>query len=258
MGVFDKTENPALARDDAKVMTLGGTVTATGILLAIVASVAILVYTPLAKAMTSAAAGGTYSIPGWIWPAFIGSMIGGIGFSLIIFFKPKTAPVVAPLHAVVEGVFVGIASFVIPMQFLGAGSVTIVMQALLATFGIAAAMLFGYATGVLRVGPLVQKIIVTALMGLVLYVMALWILGMIGINMWNGYADTGIMGIGFTGFCIAIASLFLLLDFQFIEKGIEARAPKHMEWVGAWGLMVTLVWLYIELLRLFAKLQSRD
>ncbi len=258
MGVFDQSSEHGFAREESKVMTIGGTVTATGILLAIVATVAMMVYAPLAKSLTQAADGSVGTAPGWLWPAMIGSIIGTLVLSFVIYFKPKTAPVVAPIHAAMEGVFVGAISLLIPMQFLGEGSVTLIMQALLATFGIAAAMLFGYATGVLRVGPLVQKIIITAAGGLMLYVATLWILRMFGVGIWNGYADTGIMGIGFTGLVIGLASLFLLLDFQYIEKGVEARAPKYMEWVGAWGLMVTLVWLYVEVLRMLAKLQSRD
>ena len=131
-------------------------------------------------------------------------------------------------------------------------------QAAFATFSVAGAMLAGYATGILRVGPLLQKIMVTALLGLLGYTALLWILSMFGVGIWNGYADTGMMGIGFTVLCAGLASLFLLLDFQYIEQGVEARAPKYMEWVGAWGLMVTLVWLYIEMVRLLSKLQARD
>jgi uncharacterized YccA/Bax inhibitor family protein len=134
----------------------------------------------------------------------------------------------------------------------------IALQAAVATFAVTGVMLGGYATGILRVGPLLQKVMMTALIGLVGYTALIWILSFFGVGIWNGYADTGMMGIGFTGLCVALASLFLLLDFQYIEKGIEHKAPKYMEWVGAWGLMVTLVWLYIELLRLLSKLQSRD
>jgi len=262
MGVFEQARDERLSHDDilakGKVMTLNGTVTATAILLSIVAVVAMLVYAPLAKGLSGAAANPGYALPGWLFPAMIGSLIGGVVFSLIIYFKPKTAPIVAPLHAVVEGVFVGTVSVIIPLQFLGAASVSLVIQAMLATLAITAGMLIGYATGVLRVGAFMRKVIITATMGLVLYSLALVLLSFTGINMWNGYASTGIMGIGFTGLCVVLASLFLLLDFQYIEAGIANRAPKYMEWVGAWGLMVTLVWLYIEVLRLLAKLQSRD
>ncbi|MCA9303465.1 MAG: Bax inhibitor-1/YccA family protein [Phycisphaerales bacterium] len=262
MSVFEQARDERLTHDDAlargKVMTLNGTVTATAILLSIVATVAMLVYAPLAKSITAAASGQSFAIPVWIWPALIGSLIGGLVLSLIIAFKPKTSPFIAPIHAAMEGVFVGVVSVLIPMQFLGAASVSLVIQAMLATLAITAGMLIGYATGVLRVGAFMRKVIITATMGLMIYALALILLRFVGINMWNGYADTGIFGIGFTGLCVILASLFLLLDFQYIEAGIANRAPKYMEWVGAWGLMVTLVWLYIEVLRLLAKLQSRD
>ncbi len=238
------------------VMTIGGTVTATSILLSIVAVVGILVW----QAINSSWMAGN-GIPGWAWPAAIGSMIVGLIISFVIYKSPKIAPVLAPAHAVLEGVFVGAATFVIPLQFIPPDKVNgpmLAMQAAGATLAITAAMLAGYATGILRVGPLVQKIMVTALLGLVGYTALLWILSFFGVGIWNGYADTGAMGIGFTVLCAGLASLFLLLDFQYIEAGVEHRAPKYMEWVGAWGLMVTLVWLYIELLRLLAKLQSRD
>jgi len=238
------------------VMTIGGTVTATSILLSIVAVVGILVW----QAINSSWMAGN-GIPGWAWPAAMGSMIVGLIISFVIYKSPKIAPVLAPAHAVLEGVFVGAATFVIPLQFIPPDKVNgpmLAMQAAGATLAITAAMLAGYATGILRVGPLVQKIMVTALFGLVGYIALLWILSFFGVGIWNGYADTGAMGIGFTVLCAGLASLFLLLDFQYIEAGVEHRAPKYMEWVGAWGLMVTLVWLYIELLRLLAKLQSRD
>ncbi|MCR9074812.1 MAG: Bax inhibitor-1/YccA family protein [bacterium] len=245
------------------VMTLGGTVTATGILLSIVAVVGVLVWQAINSAAVISPTGGV-SMPAWAWPALIGSMVAGLVISLIIAFKPKSAPFLAPVHAVLEGVFVGAATFVIPMQFVpmqadGTNpSAMLALQAAGATLAIAGAMLAGYASGILRVGPLVQKIMVTMLIGLLGYTALLWILSFVGVGIWNGYADTGMMGIGFTVLCAGLASLFLLLDFQYIEAGVQQRAPKYMEWVGAWGLMVTLVWLYIELLRLLSKLQARE
>jgi uncharacterized YccA/Bax inhibitor family protein len=259
MRVLESEE--AFGAEKARVMTLGGTVTATGILLSIVSVVGILVWQQLYSGMMA----NNGNLPGWAWPALIGSGLAGFVVSLVIFFKPKSAPIIAPVHAVLEGVFVGALSLVIPLQFLPVNSetglsdlATLPAQAAFATFAVAGVMLLGYATGILRVGPLVTKIILTALGALMGYTLLLWILSMFGVGIWNGYADTGMMGIGFTGLCVGLASLFLLLDFQRIEAGIEAKAPKYMEWVGAWALMVTLVWLYIELLRLLAKLRAND
>ena len=238
-------------------MTIGGTVTATAILLSIVAGVGVYTWQQMVN-------GG--AITKFIYPLIIGSLIFGLIASFIIYSKPKTARFLGPIHAVLEGVFVGAASYIIPVQFLGESAnpnesnsmQTLILQAVLATFGVTAGMLVGYATGILRVGALVQKIIITAGIGLAIYVGLLYLLQMFGVGIWNGFADTGPMGIGFTGFCVALASLFLLLDFQYIEANVKSGAPKYMEWVGAWGLMVTIVWLYIELLRLLSKLQSRD
>lgn len=258
MQVIESEEPFGIERTN--VMTLGGTVTATSILLSIVAVVGILTWQSINNTWQT-----TGGIPGWGFPVMIGALIGGIVVSLIIYKAPKTAPIVAPIHAVLEGAFVGLATFVIPMQFLpmepGASSnpgTMIALQAAVATFAVTGVMLGGYATGILRVGPLLQKVMMTALIGLVGYTALIWILSFFGVGIWNGYADTGMMGIGFTGLCVALASLFLLLDFQYIEKGIEHKAPKYMEWVGAWGLMVTLVWVYIEVLRLLSKLRSND
>lgn len=248
----------AFGTTQARVMTIGGTVTATSILLSIVAVVGVLVWQQM-NAMWLNRQG----LPGWAMPAVWGSLIVGVVLSFVIYAKPKAAPVIAPLHAVIQGAFVGVATFVIPMTFMKADPATgsnpgsmIALQAIGATFAVTAAMLLGYATGVLRVGPLVRKIMMTALFGLLGYIALIWILSFFGVGIWNGYADTGPMGIGFTVLCAGLASMFLLLDFQFIEEGVNRKAPKYMEWVGAWGLMITLVWLYIELLRLLSKLNS--
>ena len=249
----------AFGAEQANTMTIGGTVTATSILLSIVAVVGILVWQNL---NATYAAGG--SMPGWIMPVMIATLIAGIAVSFVIYGKPKLAPYIAPIHAALEGAFVGVATFIIPMQYMpvepGTPNPTaaLAIQAAVATFGVTAAMLFGYGTGIIRVGPKFQKIMMTAMMGLVFYVVALFILGMFGIQIWNGFADAGPIGIGFSLLIIGLASMFLILDFQYIEQGVNAGAPKYMEWVGAWGLMITLVWLYIEILRLLAKTRSND
>jgi len=257
MGVFTRYGDDQIAQSEtrSKAMTIGGTVSATGILLAIVAITGVFSWNSIVN-------GGFMS--NFIMPAWIIAGLGGLVVSFVIFAKPKLAPIIAPIHAVFEGVFVGAISYIIPAYFLSGGAEsaqtgsmqTLILQAVLATFGIAAGMLVGYATGVLRVGPLMQKVMMTMMFGLVGYSLLLIVLSMFGVGIWNGFADTGAMGIGFTLLCVGLASLFLVLDFQFIEAGVKSGAPKHMEWVGAWGLMVTLVWLYIEVLRLLAKLRS--
>ncbi len=250
----------AFGTEQARVMTLGGTLTATSILLSIVAVVGILVW----QNLNTAFAANANSMPGWVMPVMIGTLISGFVVSFIIYRNPKAAPIIAPVHAALQGAFVGVATFYIPMQYMAVEdgvtnpTAMLAVQAAVATFGVASAMLFGYATGVIRVGPIFQKIMVTAVLGLVVYVVAIMLLGFMGIHIWNGFADAGPMGIGFSVLIIGLASMFLILDFQYIEKGIDAQAPKYMEWVGAWGLMITLVWLYIEILRLLAKMRSSD
>ncbi len=258
MGVFDRSSDADFGAVGAKrtTMTIGGTLTATGVLLSIVSVVGVLSY-------QSIASGGF--LAGLIWPVMLLGAFGGIVVSFIIYGKPKLAPVIAPVHAVFEGVFVGAASYLIPYYFMRGqdGQVTgamqtLVLQAVLATLAIAGTMLAGYATGILRVGPVIQKVMVTAAIGLGVYIGVLFLLQMFGIGIWNGFIDSGPIGIGFSLVVVGLASLFLILDFQFIEKGAATGQPKYMEWVGAWGLMVTLVWLYIEVLRLLAKLRSSD
>lgn len=258
MGVFDRNDDAAFGVVDAKrkTMTIGGTLTATGVLLSIVSIVGVLSY-------QSIASGGF--LAGLVWPVTLFGAFGGIIVSFIIYGKPKLAPVIAPLHAVFEGAFVGAASYLIPYYFMRGedGQVTgamqtLVAQAVIATLAIAGTMLAGYATGILRVGPVMQKVMVTAAIGLGVYVGVLFLLQMFGVGIWNGFLDSGPVGIGFSVLIVGLASLFLVLDFQFIEGGVKTGQPKYMEWVGAWGLMVTLVWLYIEVLRLLAKLRSSD
>tara|TARA_R110000782_G_scaffold12913_3_gene38242 strand:- start:34328 stop:35152 length:825 start_codon:yes stop_codon:yes gene_type:complete len=263
MGALERwDENFTDAASRPKVMTIGGTVQATAILLAIVAAAGVITFQAIVK--NSVAAGNTLTLPGWAWPALIGSFIATLVVGFLIYRKPKTAPIVAPIHAAIEGVWAGALSAIIPARFLNSmdvfsgGATTLIMQAMLATMGICAAMLVGYATGVLRVGPFFQKVIITLGAGLLFYVVALYLLSFFGVRIWNGFADTGPIGIGFTALCLGLASLYLLLDFKFIEEGVKNGAPKYMEWVGAWGLMVTLVWIYIEVLRLLAKLRSND
>jgi len=249
----------AFGTQRTSAMTIGGTVTATSILLSIVAVVGILVW----QNLNASYAANSSVMPGWVMPVMIGTLIGGVVVSFMIYGKPKMAPFIAPIHAALEGAFVGVATFYIPMQYMPVEqgpnpTAALAIQAAVATFGVTAAMLFGYGTGIIRVGPKFQKIMMTALMGLVFYVLALFLLGMFGVQIWNGFADAGPMGIGFSVLIIGLASMFLILDFQYIEEGVNAGAPKYMEWVGAWGLMITLVWLYIEILRLLAKLRSND
>jgi uncharacterized YccA/Bax inhibitor family protein len=125
------------------------------------------------------------------------------------------------------------------------------------TFGIMFALLFAYRSGMIKATENFKLGVTAATGGIFLIYLATLVLGFFGINI-PYIHESGIIGIGFSLFVVVIASLNLVLDFDFIETGVEAGAPKYMEWYGAFGLMVTLVWLYLELLRLLSKLQSRD
>lgn len=251
----------AFGDEQVSRMTYSGTINATGILLAIVASVGILTWHKLNTIWTA-----TGGFPGWLWPVMLSGAFGALVVGIVIYKKPKSARFMAPLHAVLEGAFVGGASFYFPMVYapMPEGvvlnpSALMAAQAAVATLVVAAVMLIGYASGILRVGETMQKVILTAGAAVGVYVIALYLMRFIGFGgLWNGFTDIGPIGIGFSVLVIGLASLFLLLDFKYIEEGVESGAPKYMEWVGAWGLMVTLVWLYIEILRLLAKMRSSD
>lgn len=226
-----------------EVMTLNGTVNKTGVLLLLTVLTAAFAWS---QALTPAGE----LAPGfglYVW----GGAIGGLVIALVTIFKKQWAPVTAPLYALVEGFFLGAISAMYNQRFEG-----IVMQAVMLTFGTLFALLFAYRTGLIKATENFKLGVVAATGGIFLVYMATIVLRFFGINM-PMIHDNGIVGIGFSLFVIVIAALNLVLDFDFIETGVEQGAPKYMEWYGAFGLIVTLIWLYIEFLRLLSKLQSR-
>lgn len=186
-----------------------------------------------------------------IYPFMIGGAIGGLVFAFATIFKPTWAPVTAPVYAALQGLFVGGLSAILEAQFPG-----IVLQAVLLTFGVMLTMLLAYRAGVIKVTRKFRMGLVAATGGIFLIYMATWVLGFFGVSI-PYIHGSGPIGIGFSVVVIIIAALNLVLDFDFIETGAEMGAPKHMEWYGAFGLIVTLVWLYIEILRLLSKLNRR-
>lgn len=249
-----RTSNPALS-DKAfevdrraaggEVMTINGTVNKTGILVCLLWVAAIFTWE---KTMTSV--GETGEISG-LYPWMIGGAVAGFILALITVFKKTAAPFTAPLYAVAEGLFLGVISAFFEMQYPG-----IVFQAVLLTFGVLFALLFAYKTGVIKATENFKLGIAAATGGIFMVYMLSWILGMFGVSI-PLIHESGLIGIGFSLFVVVIASLNLVLDFDFIENGAARGAPKYLEWYGAFGLLVTLVWLYIELLRLLSKLRSR-
>ncbi|MCL1634063.1 Bax inhibitor-1/YccA family protein [Luteimonas sp. SX5] len=226
---------------DGGAMTLNGTVNKTGVLLLLCVLTAAFAWNQVSSEAGIANAGP------YVW----GGAIGGLILALVTTFKKTWAPITAPMYALVEGFFLGAISAMFELRFPG-----IVFQAVLLTFGTLFALLFAYRSGLIKATENFKLGVVAATGGIFLVYLATIVLGFFGVNI-PMIHENGIVGIGFSLFVVVIAALNLVLDFDFIENGVEQGAPKYMEWYGAFGLMVTLVWLYIEFLRLLSKLQSR-
>jgi len=238
---LDLGSGAVVSRDDQ--MTLAGTVNKTGILLLLTVMTAAYAWSQV-EFNAGAQPGGAFSL--YLW----GGLIGGLVFALATIFKKQWAPVTAPLYALSEGLFLGAISALYNHVYDG-----IVQQAVLLTFGTLFALLFAYRSGLIRATDNFKRGVIAATGGIALVYLATIILRFFNIQI-PLIHESGLIGIGFSLFVVVIASLNLVLDFDFIETGVEQRAPKYMEWYGAFGLMVTLVWLYIEFLRLLSKLRD--
>lgn len=234
----------SVVTSDGNVMTLNGTVNKTAMLLVLTMLTAAFAWSQALTPQGELAPG--FNV--YVW----GGAIGGFVIAMVTVFKKTWAPVTAPLYALVEGFFLGAISAMYNHLYEG-----IVIQAVMLTFGTLFALLMAYRSGLIKATENFKLGVVAATGGIMLVYLSTIVLRMFGIDM-PMIHDNGIVGIGFSLFVIVIAALNLVLDFDFIETGVEQRAPKYMEWYGAFGLMVTLVWLYIEFLRLLAKLQSRN
>ncbi|MBF0123207.1 MAG: Bax inhibitor-1/YccA family protein, partial [Candidatus Omnitrophica bacterium] len=178
--------------------------------------------------------------------------IGGIIFALITIFKKEWSMYTAPVYAVCEGLVLGGLSAIFEMQFPG-----IVMQAVALTFGTLFCLLMAYKSGLIRVTDKFRLGVVAATGAIALVYLVSWILGFFHVSV-PFIQGNSIWSIGFSLVVVGIASMNLVLDFDMIDRGAEAGAPKYMEWYCAFGLMVTLIWLYMEILRLLSKLRSRN
>ena len=227
-----------------ETMSLNGTVSKTGMLLLLAVLTAAFAWNQTLTADGQLAA----SAKLYLW----GGVLGGLAMALVTTFKKNWAPVTAPLYALLEGFFLGSISAIYEARFHG-----IVFQAVLLTFGTLFALLFAYRSGLIKATENFKLGVAAATGGIALVYLATIVLGFFDINI-PFIHQSGLIGIGFSLFVVVIAALNLVLDFDFIETGVERGAPKYMEWYGAFGLMVTLVWLYIEFLRLLSKLQSRN
>jgi uncharacterized YccA/Bax inhibitor family protein len=223
----------------ADAMTVQGAVNKTAILLALTTIAAAYTWQMVSK--NPAAAN--------VWT--IGGAIAGFILALITTFKKTWSPVTAPLYAIVEGLFIGGISCVFERQLPG-----IVSQAVMFTFGTLAALLAAYTTGLIRATNGFRRGVIAATGGIALVYLVSIVLGLFHIQI-PGIFGNGIIGIGFSVVVVIIAAMNLVLDFDMIEQGAQQSAPKYMEWYAGFGLLVTLVWLYLEILRLLSKMNRR-
>jgi uncharacterized YccA/Bax inhibitor family protein len=243
-----RTSNPALNEKAFKgqvafgdAMTLQGTVNKTGLLLLCVVATAAWTW------------GMSHSgTPGAAIPWMIGGLLGGFVVALVTIFKQSWSPFTAPLYALLEGLALGGISAMFEQRYHG-----VAIQAVGLTFGTLFVMLMAYKTGIIRATQGFKLGVIAATGGIAILYLVEMVLGVffhIQVPAING---SGIIGIGFSLFVVIIAALNLVLDFDMIETGVAGGAPKYMEWYGAFGLMVTLIWLYLEILRLLGKARNR-
>ncbi len=251
-----RTANPALNRKTfigftvdagSPVMTLSGTVNKIFIMLLLVAAGALYTWR-LAFATLEA---DPAVAPRAILPWMIGGGIGGFILALITIFKRSISPFTAPIYAVLEGLFLGGISALLEYQYRG-----IVLNAVALTFGILFALLIAYRSGLIKPTENFKLGVFAATGGVMMLYLVSFLLNLFGVPV--GYLhNSSLLSIGISLVIVIIASLNLVLDFDFIEQGAASSVPKYMEWYAAFGLIVTLVWLYLEILRLLSKIASR-
>ena len=181
--------------------------------------------------------------------------IGGLITALVTVFRKQWAPITAPIYALLEGLFVGAISLVMEAAYPG-----IVLPAVSLTFGTLFALLAAYRSGLIKATENFKLGVAAATGAIFVVYLAQFVLSIVGVQvgfLHDAIFGAGWLGIGVSVVVIIVAALNLVLDFDFIEHGAAARAPKYMEWYGAFGLLVTLIWLYLEILRLLSKLRSR-
>ena len=183
-------------------------------------------------------------------------IFGGLACALAITFKPTWAPYLAPAYGLLEGFFIGSISAIFNAVF-AKNYPGMVMQAVGLTFGVSIAMFLLYNFRIIKATEKFKSVIISATVGIAIFYGISMLLRMFGINMPFMY-DSSLLGIGISLFVVAIAALNLILDFDMIEQGAEQGAPKYMEWYGAFGLLVTIVWLYIEMLKLLSRFAKRN
>ena len=187
--------------------------------------------------------------PSTLFPYLILGVIGGLVVGFITVFKKEWSPITAPLYCVLQGLFLGIISAIFEQRFPG-----IVFQAVSLTFGTLASLLLAYQTGLIKATENFKLGVTAATGGIMMIYLINFVMSFFGSGI-PYIHESGTFGILFSLFVVVIAALNLVLDFDFIENGVEQKAPKYMEWYAAFGLLVTLIWLYLEILRLLAKMR---
>lgn len=248
--IFDRVREEEY--DKPQTMTVRGTAIKTGWLLVILVVAAGFTWWMSLEVVEAAEQAARLRVG----PAAIGFMvagvIGGLIMALITMFRPKSAPWSAPLYAGFEGLALGGISAFFESFFPG-----IVLEATALTFGVLAVLLVLYAARIVQATPWFTTIIVSATGAICLVYLVDIVLRLFGVAV-PFIHETGWVGIGFSLFVVVIASLNLVLDFDLIERNARRGAPTYMEWYGGFALLVTLVWLYLEILRLLSKLRSRN
>jgi uncharacterized YccA/Bax inhibitor family protein len=222
-------------------MTMQGTVDKTAILLAVVVFAAIWPWRLFFESRN----------PELVLPWLGIGAIGGFVVAMLTIFKKTWAPATAPIYAACEGLVLGSTSALFELRYPG-----IVLRSVALTFGVLLTLLVAYRSGAIRATEGFRRGVIAATGAIVLVYLGSFVLGLFGVNL--GFLNSSSpLGIGISLVVVGIAALNLVLDFDFIEQGAKAGAPKYMEWYGAFGLLVTLVWLYLEILRLLSKLNDR-
>lgn len=235
MGGFQRVSHSKIG---SKTMSIEGTSNKTMLLLLIV--------------VLSGFFSWNYISPTFIYPSLIGSVILGLILAIVISFKPLLAKILAPIYAILEGIILGLFSSFFEVIYPG-----IVIQAVLLTFGVAFLMNILYRNEIIKVTQKFRSVMLLSIGAIFLTYLISMILSFFGTTI-PLIHDSGPIGIIFSLIVVTIASLSLLLDFDLIDRQIQAKAHKDMEWYGAFALLVTLVWLYLEILKLLSKLRSRD
>ena len=254
MSLF-KSSNPTLTENKFKTtvldsvynvdaMTLKGTLNKFGFLVLIVIASSFYSWKEFAE-------GGNVMPMMWV------GILGGLGVAVLLSFKKEWSQYLAPVYAFLQGLFIGSISAMFSAAFAEKAP-NLIMNAVGLTLAVSVAMYLLYSFRIIKATEKFKSIVISATVGIMIFYVIVLVLRMFGIQGMNFLHEGSMIGIGFSLFVVAIAALNLIIDFDMIERGSEMGAPKYMEWYGAFGLLVTIVWLYIEMLRLLSKISSRN